>query len=174
MLKRDEDYFKDTTMTFGEHLEELRTCLVRALVGLVIGVSIGLWFGDAMVDLIKRPLEKALGEYYMSEAEKAYLAWSEARQAKGLPVRYTPEQIDNLVNEQRMLYEIRYLDPVQVLGDLAANDKRLEPFVPKPHGDKPEEVKAEAFVPAFFWHPVDKDARITTSVFNVQEGFMIW
>ncbi|HWB13433.1 MAG TPA: twin-arginine translocase subunit TatC [Pirellulales bacterium] len=174
MLKRDEDYFKDTTMTFGEHLEELRSCLVKALLGLVIGVSIGLWFGDRVVDLIKRPLEKALGEYYITEAEKAYVAWSEARQAKELPVPYTRDQIKDLVNEQRMLYEIRYLDRVQIFGALAAEDKRLEPFAPPPHGDKAGAVQADAFVPAFFWHRVDNDARITTSVFNVQEGFMIW
>lgn len=174
MLKRDEDFFKDTTMTFGEHLEELRRCLVRALIGLAIGVSIGLWFGDTLVTLIKRPLEQALGGYYMSEAEKAYRAWSEAREAKGLKVPYTPKQIDNLVNEQRMLYEIRDLDLVQIYGTLAGVDKRLEQFAPKPHGDKPDAVQAEAFVPAFFWHSVDNDDRITSSVFNVQEGFMIW
>jgi sec-independent protein translocase protein TatC len=173
MLKRDEDYFKDTTMSFGEHLEELRACLVKALLGLAVGLSIGLWFGDTVVDLIKRPLEKALGEFYVTEAENAYVAWSEARQAKGLQVPYTREQIKNLVTVQRMLYEIRYLDRVQILGALAAEDKRLETFVPQPHG-KTEAIQAEAFIPAFFWHPVDSDDRITTSVFNVQEGFMIW
>jgi sec-independent protein translocase protein TatC len=174
MLKRDEDYFKDTTMTFGEHLDELRTCLVRALIGLALGVGIGLWFGDGVVALIKRPLEQALGGYYMSEAEKAYRAWSDERQARGLKVPYTPKQIDNLVNTQRMLYELRYLDRWQILVALAEGDKRLEPFVPEPHGAEVDAVQADQFVPAFFWHPVDGDERITSSVFNVQEGFMIW
>ena len=38
----DDDLFKDSTMTFGEHLEELRACLFRAAIGLAIGVLIGL------------------------------------------------------------------------------------------------------------------------------------
>lgn len=174
MLKRDEDYFKNTTMTFGEHLDELRTCLVRALMGLVIGVSIGLWFGDTLVAIIKRPLEKALGGYYISEAEKAYLAWSEARHAKGQEPPYTSQEIDNYVNKQHMLYEIRYLDRAQVMPELARQDKRLEPFVPPRHGDKADTVAVDEFIPVFLWHSVDSDERITSSVFNVQEGFMIW
>ena len=35
MLKKpDDDLFKDSTMTFGEHLEELRVCLWKATLGL--------------------------------------------------------------------------------------------------------------------------------------------
>ena len=40
---RDDDLFKDSVMTFGEHLEELRSCLWKAVLGLVIGVIIGLY-----------------------------------------------------------------------------------------------------------------------------------
>ena len=46
MPKYDDDHFKDSTMTFGEHLEELRVCLVRALLGLAVGTLIGLYTAD--------------------------------------------------------------------------------------------------------------------------------
>ena len=38
----NEDLFESTKMPFGEHLEELRVCLVRSLMGLGIGFLLGL------------------------------------------------------------------------------------------------------------------------------------
>lgn len=173
MLKRDEDYFKDTTMSFGEHLDELRSCLVKAVFGLAIGVGVGLYFGDHIVQLIERPLVEALGDFYMTRAAKAYGVWSEERKAAGLPVPYTVEQVNHLVKDRHLLYEIRYLDPVQVFRALAASDRRLDRFAPEAHaGDKVLEPKD--LVPAFFWHPVADDDRISPTVLSVQEGFMIW
>ena len=37
----DEDLFQNSTMTFGEHLEELRACLIKATMGLLVAVLIG-------------------------------------------------------------------------------------------------------------------------------------
>ncbi len=51
-------------MTFGEHLEELRGSLFRAVIGLVIGTLIGLIFGKQVVELIQYPLKEALVRYY--------------------------------------------------------------------------------------------------------------
>ena len=62
--KPDEDLFKDTTMTFGEHLEELRGCLWKAMIGLVAGFLIGMWFAEDVVKFIKTPMEDALGVFH--------------------------------------------------------------------------------------------------------------
>lgn len=70
----DEDLFKDSTMTFGEHLEELRGALFRAVIGLTIAVGIGLYFGDAVVGWIQYPLKKALVEYYQQASVDKALA----------------------------------------------------------------------------------------------------
>lgn len=64
--RHDEDLFKDTTMTFGEHLEELRVCLFKALIGLVIGFLIGLLVADQVVAFIQGPLTKSLKEHYLN------------------------------------------------------------------------------------------------------------
>ena len=37
----NDDLFEATTMTFGQHLEELRAALFKALAGLVVGVLSG-------------------------------------------------------------------------------------------------------------------------------------
>ena len=65
-LDRNESLFKDSTMTFGEHLEELRGYLFRAIIGLVIGIIIGLLpgVGPRVVEFIQSPLQQALGDYY--------------------------------------------------------------------------------------------------------------
>ena len=68
--KIDEDLFTETTMTFGEHLEELRVCLWKALVGLVICTVGGLFIGDYVVEIIEHPLTNALKDYYQTAAEK--------------------------------------------------------------------------------------------------------
>jgi sec-independent protein translocase protein TatC len=57
------DLFDDTTMTFGEHLEILRTHLIRAIIGLVITVIICLYKGDVIVNFIRRPIDRALQRY---------------------------------------------------------------------------------------------------------------
>ena len=43
-------------MSFGDHLEELRTYLILALVGVVIGTVFSLVFGREILELIYRPL----------------------------------------------------------------------------------------------------------------------
>ena len=111
--KPNEDLFQDTTMTFGEHLEELRVALFKALLGLIVGCLIGLFVGDWMVEMILGPLEGALETYYAGSSIKKYDEWASQRVEKNLPVPYTHEQIVQLVNEKRMLFEIMYVDPRQ-------------------------------------------------------------
>lgn len=43
-------------MSFGDHLDELRTCVVRALVGLVIATIFSLVYGREILEIIYRPL----------------------------------------------------------------------------------------------------------------------
>ncbi len=43
-------------MSFGDHLEDLRGCLIRSLVGVVLGAAVALYFGKATLALIYRPL----------------------------------------------------------------------------------------------------------------------
>ena len=43
-------------MSFGDHLEELRNCLIRALVGVAIASIVALVFGTTVLDIVFRPL----------------------------------------------------------------------------------------------------------------------
>ncbi len=50
-----EDMFAETRMSFGDHLEELRTHLWRAIKGFIIAMIICLCFGNYVVKFITPP-----------------------------------------------------------------------------------------------------------------------
>ena len=43
----EDDYFQPSTMSFGQHLEELRTSLIKALYGLALAMLVGVAAFDA-------------------------------------------------------------------------------------------------------------------------------
>jgi len=61
-MARSRDLFDDTTMTFGEHLEVLRVHVFRAIIGIVLAVSVTLFFGDKIFMWLRNPIESALRE----------------------------------------------------------------------------------------------------------------
>jgi len=52
----NEDLFESSRMSFGEHLEELRKVLVRALIGVALASVIGFYFADRVIEILKQPL----------------------------------------------------------------------------------------------------------------------
>lgn len=60
----DDDLFKDSTMSFGEHLEELRGALFRSIVAIILGFLIGLLLAKHVVRWIEAPLKNGLRSHY--------------------------------------------------------------------------------------------------------------
>jgi len=52
----------DSTMSLGDHLEELRVRMILAIVGLVAGAIICLIFGSQIITFIEKPYIKVMGE----------------------------------------------------------------------------------------------------------------
>ena len=105
----EDDYFQDSTMSFGEHLEELRNCLFRAIAGLVVGFLVGLFIGGQVVELVQRPLKNALTAYYQGRTEKEILVKQEEFYLRGygedimaLPARYGVVGEQYLVNPDEL------------------------------------------------------------------------
>ena len=63
-----DDLFQKSTMTFGEHLEELRVCLFRGVIGLTLGCLIGFFIANWVVRFFQKPLERAMERYYVDKA----------------------------------------------------------------------------------------------------------
>lgn len=68
-MPRNRDLFDDTTMTFGEHLEVLRVHVWRALIGLILGVIVSLFFGDTVIKILKSPIDEALRRHNKPNVE---------------------------------------------------------------------------------------------------------
>lgn len=115
---RDEDLFQESTMTFGEHLEELRACLFKALIGLVIGVAIGLLIGQSVVRFIQRPLEKAMINYYAESAVQQWEQTNKERLAMGLDVLHPPSEVEDLIMQGGMIPEDLLIEVDELVGQL--------------------------------------------------------
>lgn len=157
----DEDLFQSSTMTFGEHLEELRTCLIRASIGLLVGVVVGFLVGRDVVHMIEQPLKRALGDYYITQSEQVVAEW-EPRTPGAAGIPYTAEEMHDAVTKHGLSFEIR-----EIHAD------RL--------GRSVEEVGGEAgefplgdLVPVVLWQPLARDARVNITTLSAQEAFGIY
>jgi sec-independent protein translocase protein TatC len=147
--KRDEypdDIFADTRMTFGEHIEELRTRMIRALVGLMICMIIGfildvvgeavgnknIGVGKPMLSVITDPVESQVRDFYYRRNAK-----SEEEKLRGM-VATDPEEIarirQKLVDNNMSLTALTFEERQKLLG------------APQ---EMPVAIPAEAFVPVF-------------------------
>jgi Tat protein translocase TatC len=59
-----DDFFKDTRMSFGDHIEELRNHLWRAVYGFLIALVVSLFIGSYVLDTIMAPVKSQLDAYY--------------------------------------------------------------------------------------------------------------
>ncbi len=164
----DEDLFQSSTMTFGEHLEELRGCLIRGAIGLVAGVIIGLLVARPVVHLIEQPLRRALGDYYSAKA----LALAEGWTGPKLP--YSEKEIRDAVENHGMTYELREIHPerlAQLLGR-----PPTAPDAATHEGDERNDTSFEmhGLVPIMLWQPLSRDARVSITTLSAQEAFGIY
>src|SRR3970040_930623 len=108
----DDDLFQSTKMTFGQHLDELRVALFKAVLSLVGGVLLGLWMGHWVRGLIQDPLVKALKVYYQEKTIEDCRNQVTQWKAEGLTVpdwAEDPERLKRLVVDEGMLPEEQYV-----------------------------------------------------------------
>jgi len=157
----DDDLFQSSTMTFGEHLEELRSCLIRASIGLLVGVVIGFFLGRDVVHLIEQPLKRALGDYYITQSEKIVEEWQPRTPgAAGIP--YTQEEMTDAISRLGLSFEVREIH-AERLGRL-----------PDEVGSDDGRFPLGELVPVVLWQPLARDARVTITTLSAQEAFGIY
>lgn len=93
----DEDFFQDTRMSFGDHLDELRTRMWRAIKGLGLFLILGfildglgdrlhfpwLGIGKPMLKVIIDPVEEQVKQYYADRNNATKIRLDEARKEGG-------------------------------------------------------------------------------------------
>ncbi len=120
----EDDLFKDTTMTFGEHLAELRQCLIRALMGLVLMfvLVLAVDLPSRIIAFINRPLQGVLVDFYLKRAEQ----WLEGQLTEVGQLGYPAPPQESLletIQQDRLIPELYFLDVEQTARYLA----RLHP-----------------------------------------------
>jgi sec-independent protein translocase protein TatC len=121
----NEDLFESSKMTFGEHLDELRGALLKAVLALVVGVLIGLIFGKQLIAYIQTPLRDALRDHYTEVEQNELRAYLEQRRAEGKSV---PEDIEAAVKqyaELGLFSEVRFFDRRELSEALGLADPTI-------------------------------------------------
>jgi len=181
-MPRNHDLFDDTTMTFGEHLEVLRVHVFRAVVGLVLAVSLSLFFGDRIFYWLRQPVEKALRErgidnvamdvpkqsFYQyltglsSSTQKAENPTPQTT-AQNQPSALKSDQLLVRINRTELLKALAHQTPSSTTEQLPATDNPAAEFV---------NVVITAPEFAQLQRVIEDTSRITT--FKVEEGFMAY
>jgi len=173
--KSDEDLFKKSTMTFGQHLEVLRACLFKSVIGLVAGVIIGLIVGPWVVAFIKTPLEEALTDYYKRQSADSAEQRLKELQKDGRPMPWTAEQVRSFVfSKDPMLPQEVFVDPAQVFLELKNVYPKELHNVQVPPADPDKELTRGDLLPLFLWHRLADDQRVRVKSLNAQEAFTIY
>ncbi len=176
----DDDPFSHTTMTFGEHLEELRSSLFKAVLALFVGFLLGLSVGNYVVDLIQSPLRNALGTFFAQQNfTRLKVQLTDRAEAGDEMAQRMLGELDKkdsvtgkLIKDEGMLCEQTFIVPEELFGEL----KQRYPAefgsiqIPRHEGG----VTKADLVPIYQWHSIADDDRARLKTFSSQEGFMIW
>jgi sec-independent protein translocase protein TatC len=170
---REDDLFRESTMTFGQHLGELRTCLFKSLFGLAIGFVIGLVIGDRVVSFIQQPLSHALYRYHQKESLDEVQAELAKMKASGEAVPWSEEQVHDFVEKKHLFADEVYLDPSEVV-------QQLQRVYPEQFKDfqlpqrAAESNDGGTLIRLFFWHRGENDPRVKLKSLNAGEPFAVY
>ncbi|MGL4593696.1 MAG: twin-arginine translocase subunit TatC [Thermoguttaceae bacterium] len=119
---KDDNLFSETSMSIGDHLDELRRCLVHSLYWIVIGLIGGFALAAQVVEYIQIPVTQSLAKYYSQRAIQKLEADSEQLRLEGLP----PEIVSMPIRQKMMPVEL-YLYPGELerVLDRQKNQRRL-------------------------------------------------
>ncbi|GDY06737.1 Sec-independent protein translocase protein TatC [Planctomycetia bacterium] len=193
--KRSKDLFDDTTMTFGEHLEELRVRMWRAIVGLTLVTGVTMYFGDQVMAVVRKPIEDALRsrQVLASEDAKPFDAsqtwndfWDWIRGRSIATPETPPEVITDLktVTVQIKPYDLLTAlheaaperfpapEPKPVPAATSAPSATKDTAIPAEAKEKTVSLRLTASEIAEWRRAAEQDLRPV--VLTVQEGFMTW
>ncbi len=127
-----DDLFENSTMTFGEHLEDLRHSLFRAMLWLAGGLLIGLFFANEVVRFVQMPLEGAI-EQFNADRDLHRLGYD--------PSDQSVQELHNFLAKNALVWEIIYEVPEEFQA------LTMDSFVPKQESveqpSEPEDAAAE-------------------------------
>jgi len=103
---KNDDLFAETSMSFGEHLEELRRCFIQSIISIAIGTLLGFAVGANVVEYVQIPVRRSLEAYQEKQANDKIDAEAETLLDEG----YSSE-IKTAMKKYSLIPEERWLFP---------------------------------------------------------------
>ena len=157
---KGDDLFEKSSMTFGEHLEELRIALVKSSLWLAGGMIIGLLLATKVVAYMQGPLEASLENFYKKQSVR------EMSTAAGSEVS---ADLETWMKENKVVSQTVWVDPrrLELMG--SGSEKSSDSgFLKDPDSeglpDPARMMKLRMFV----------GVNASTEALGLQEPFMIW
>lgn len=129
-----DDLFEKSSMSFGDHLEELRKALGKALLWLGGGAIIGLMLANHIVKFVETPLKQAISDFHIAQAEAQYLA------ANG---EEPTDALKGWMKTEGMMPERVFIDPL-VLASTAGTEIQPRALGPDAGVDRSASAEREA------------------------------
>ena len=157
-----DDYFSDTRMSFGDHIEELRLHLWKAIAGFLVALFFSFFIGNHVLAFIEAPVKAELKHYWDKYNEKRYQEVSKAIKDTNLQSG-TP-------------FKTRIRMPVDTLKEKLG---LLQKDAKSQSSDEWVELPIELLDPVFVENELHKYTSIVgrqpgLATMNVQEAFMVY
>src|SRR5690606_17079314 len=111
--------FEASRMSFGDHLDALRSAMIKAILAITVGFLIGLLGGRQFVQFVTEPLEKAVKEHQLERAKGRYLETLKERREQGERLPEDDEELallaDSFVDSGLAPRKV-FIDPQQLEG----------------------------------------------------------
>jgi sec-independent protein translocase protein TatC len=202
MLKKQpaDDLFEKSSMSFGEHLEELRKSLGKAFLWLGVGTIVGLVFAEQIVLFIEQPLTSAIRDFYISQAKDQFkeangeepsgelAEWIAFNGIMPERVFVDPSSLTETEPNVGMHAALVVPSPPQANSESSSDERTTSPSAaePTPVGESSSQAvepagrpnpwrdidlkKLARLQPFLLWRPIPNKMVTLTPI----EGFMIW
>jgi sec-independent protein translocase protein TatC len=153
---KGDDLFEKSSMTFGEHLEELRRALGKASIWLGGGFIIGLLLASSTIRYMQGPLEDSLEKFYRKK--------SETEIAKALAVDEVPKDLSQWMRDNKVASQLVWVDPKRLQRENSEDLAILGNADSEGLPNSQNMMRLRLFVPI----------QASTEALGLQEPFMIW
>jgi sec-independent protein translocase protein TatC len=178
-MTNSKDLFDESTMSFGEHLESLRTHLWKAIIGLVAAVVLCLFFGQEVISFVRGPIDNALVDYNYPKQQDdlelgdfEFVTWVKVKVGLEDPPEETePEEKTEEEKTDPRVVTMRFKARDMYRG-LKEVDPELVSDTKEPDDDATFEMEVYAEEFSQLQVLVDKSNR--TVALNVQEAFLTY
>lgn len=182
LSKKSDDLFEKSSMSFGEHLEELRRALAKSMVWLVAGMLISLTFASSIINYVESPLRAALDQFYRDKANKEWKRIYKSDMPSGLREwmknqEFTPEivfEFDAALQPPSSATSPSPASTTSPTPSAPADSSSLatQSSPPTPSIDVwiPKDVSAEQLVPKWQF----RKTATNTDALSITEPFMIY